>query len=68
MFHIIKDFSIKIAPEDYSLYRSLAPIYHQLKVITISFYSSLKIFLFLSQVYFIQKLNVMKIYKNLQLN
>jgi hypothetical protein len=32
MFHIIKDFSINIAPEDYSLFRSLAPIYHQLKV------------------------------------
>ncbi|CAF3175538.1 unnamed protein product [Rotaria sp. Silwood2] len=31
MFHIIKDFSMKIAPEAYALYRSLAPIYHQLK-------------------------------------
>ncbi|CAF1414036.1 unnamed protein product [Rotaria sordida] len=31
MFHIIKDFSINIAPEAYALYRSLAPIYHQLK-------------------------------------
>lgn len=32
MFHIIKDFSMKIAPEAYALYRSLAPIYSQLRV------------------------------------
>jgi hypothetical protein len=32
MFHIIKDFSMNIAPEAYALYRSLAPIYQQLRV------------------------------------
>jgi hypothetical protein len=32
MFHIIKDFSMSIAPEAYALYRSLAPIYQQLRV------------------------------------
>jgi dynein heavy chain len=32
MFHIIKDFSMTIAPEAYALFRSLAPIYHQLRV------------------------------------
>jgi hypothetical protein len=32
MFHIIKDFAMNIAPEAYALYRSLAPIYHQLRV------------------------------------
>ncbi|CAF3406660.1 unnamed protein product [Rotaria socialis] len=31
MFHIVKDFSMNIAPEAYALFRSLAPIYHQLK-------------------------------------
>ncbi|CAF0983043.1 unnamed protein product [Adineta steineri] len=31
MFDTIKDFSMNIAPEDYSLFRSLAPIYQQLK-------------------------------------
>ncbi len=32
MFHIIKDFSMDIAPEAYALFRSLAPIYQQLRV------------------------------------
>lgn len=32
MFHIIKDFSMHVAPEAYALYRSLAPIYQQLRV------------------------------------
>lgn len=32
MFHTIRDFSMNIAPEAYALFRSLAPIYHQLKV------------------------------------
>jgi len=32
MFHIIRDFSMKIDPEAYALFRSLSPIYHQLRV------------------------------------
>jgi dynein heavy chain len=38
MFHIIKDFSMNIAPEAYALFRSLSPIYHQLKVINTYFF------------------------------
>ena len=37
MFHIIKDFAMQIAPEAYALFRSLAPIYQQLRVGKISF-------------------------------
>ncbi len=32
MFHIIKDFNMEVAPEAYALFRSLAPIYQQLRV------------------------------------
>jgi len=66
MFHIIKDFSMNIAPEAYALYRSLAPIYQQLRVKkTNQFLFDLLIFF--SQVYFILKHNVMKMFRNLLL-
>ncbi len=67
MFHIVKDFSMNVAPEAYALFRSLAPIYQQLRVGN-TFYFSNEVFLSSSsQVYFIPKHNAMKMFRNLPL-
>ena len=65
MFHIIKDFSMEIAPEAYALFRSLAPIYHQLRV-GISFVSSPFHSLRFSRVFSTPKVNAMRTCRSLR--